>query len=210
MTAPKPAPSLASRLINGVLALGMVALGGAGLAWALSRMAEGVPVGDGEPPHAQVAFLCGLLTAGGLWSLRTAVVPPGPLSAQARQRAATGLVSALVYGSLLLPAADPSVQAVWAKVFGPSTMGLPPTVTALLLTTLAYLPLPVVFWHLMALAFARMDRGEGVSKATLVLSALAPGRDAQAQRSGRIVLAGGAYVILVLGALIAVLEASGV
>jgi|AACY02.16.fsa_nt_gi hypothetical protein len=72
MPAPKPAPSLAARVVNGLLAVPMVLGGGWGAAWGLSRALDGVVVEAGEPPHAQVVFISALLALGGLYALFTA------------------------------------------------------------------------------------------------------------------------------------------
>lgn len=208
MTDAPPTPSLANRLLGGIMSLGMVGLGGWGAAWGLSRSLDGVEVDPGDPPHAQVVFICSLLVLGGLFSLFKSVKPAAatPVGRQ-RQVFATVLVSLLILGALLIPAFDPSVQAVWAEALGPRPLGVAPTAAAVLLMLVAYLPMPAVFWHLMGLGFARLDREQGMSKGGLVGEAVSSA--AGGRRSGIVVMAGLAYVVGLMVAWIVYAEMNG-
>jgi hypothetical protein len=132
------------------------------------------------------------------------VVPPTPAAAESdrarRLNIATVLLSLALYGVAVGIHFAADVHKVDVKVFGPAPLGLPAGVVGAILSTVLYLPVPFVLWHVMRIMFQAMTEGGGAGIVSLIVIGA---RHPHLHRSLLISLGGLLYFILLVAAWIA-------
>lgn len=120
-------------------------------------------------------------------------------------------VAVLLLGALLSVSFDPKVQAVQAKAFGATPLGMPITAFACLATVVLFAPYVWVFEHAMRIALQALEDGASVSKVGLLVYLFSLGeRHPELVRSRNVVLGGLGFFGVLMGLWIAYAAALGI
>ena len=120
-------------------------------------------------------------------------------------------VAVLLLGAMLSVNFDPKVQAVQAKAFGATPLGMPITAFACLATVVLFTPYIWVFDHAMRIVMQAREDGASISRVGLIVYLFGLGKQhPELSRSRNVVLGGLGFFWVLVGLWIAYTEALGI
>ncbi|CAN5859572.1 hypothetical protein BH11PLA1_BH11PLA1_18160 [soil metagenome] len=122
-----------------------------------------------------------------------------PLPSKRRLFVSYAVFTGAIYAILMLVELDAAVRAKQEQAFGPELWGVPIVAVCMVVETLLFLPMLLVFWHMLLIAVQALAEGRRFSIGYMITAYRRP----HLLRSWWICIAGLAYFVAITGMWIA-------